>query len=192
MKSSNFLVLLVIIFGAVAIIEALPDSDPIKARVNLAVYNITVLDINRQDDNVARSDMVKEVPIQVTVDTERMLAKDPEIVVVTDPQDESVEIVQTYLPFDEAYSSSNRQTDKLIKNANGGDSAAQFSLGRMYLEGNSVKKDLVIAYMWFNLARANGHVKAKEEVNQLMKQMDNRQIAEGQRLSAMWWDTYKN
>ena len=39
--------------------------------------------------------------------------------------------------------------------------AAQSDLGSMYREGLSVPQDYVEAYMWFNLAAAQGHGKAK-------------------------------
>ena len=177
MKNSNVLILIVVVLGLLGVLAVLPDSDPFKMRVNAVVYNVTGLDISRQGDMKTQDTPFDPGPIAV---------------VGEEPPAEVAPVAPTHLPFDESHGSGSGLADKLIKNANGGDSSAQFSLGRMYLEGNSVSKDLVTAYMWFNLARANGHAKAKEEVNQIMKLMDNRQIAEGQRLAAIWWDTYKN
>jgi len=41
-----------------------------------------------------------------------------------------------------------------------GDADAQSNLGVMYAQGQGVPKDIVLAYMWFNLAAAQGHANA--------------------------------
>jgi len=73
------------------------------------------------------------------------------------------------------------------KAAEGGNRSAQQSLGEMYAEGTGVPKDLVLAYMWCNLAAADtfGEV-AKMIRDRLEKQMTPDQIAEAQRLSREW------
>jgi TPR repeat protein len=55
-----------------------------------------------------------------------------------------------------------------------GDARGQENLGRMYLEGEGVKTDLVEAYKWFSLARRNGELTADKylqdfEIAQLLK-----------------------
>lgn len=42
------------------------------------------------------------------------------------------------------------------KAANAGDADAQFLLGRMHYDGNSLTVDDVTAYMWFDIAAHNG------------------------------------
>ena len=73
--------------------------------------------------------------------------------------------------------------------ADQGFSAAQINLGHMYLDGYSVPKDYVSAYMWLNLAAAQfGEIAAKsrDEVEQLMTPT---QIAEAQKLAREWKPT---
>ena len=69
---------------------------------------------------------------------------------------------------------------------NKGDADAQVNLGVMYATGEGVPKDLVIAYMWANLAAAQGNFGAKATREALKKEMTPAQIAEGQRLSREW------
>lgn len=52
--------------------------------------------------------------------------------------------------------------------------------------GEGVPKDLVLAYMWANLAAAQGNEMAKEARDVWEKQMTPAQIAEGQKLSRDW------
>ena len=59
-------------------------------------------------------------------------------------------------------------------------------MGNRYNNGNGVAKDDVIAYMWYNLAAASGHEKAKRNRDILAKEMTRDQIAEAQRLSREW------
>ena len=70
----------------------------------------------------------------------------------------------------------------------------QMNLGLLYLEGKGVPKDLVLAYMWVNLAAATapqndlvsmGNNIAKER-EVLAGRMTPEQIAEAQRLSREW------
>ena len=43
-----------------------------------------------------------------------------------------------------------------LKAAEQGDAEAQFLLGRMHYDGNSLSVDNVTAYMWFDIAAGNG------------------------------------
>ena len=43
-----------------------------------------------------------------------------------------------------------------LKAAEQGDAEAQFLLGRMHYDGNSLSIDNVTAYMWFDIAAGNG------------------------------------
>lgn len=68
-----------------------------------------------------------------------------------------------------------------------GHAEAQRLLGLMHLYGvGGVEKDNVIAYMLWNLAVASGCTEAMELRTSLAKQMNQRQIEEGQSLSSNW------
>jgi TPR repeat protein len=56
----------------------------------------------------------------------------------------------------------------------------------MYVNGNGVAEDDVMAYLWWNLAAAQGAESAKEYKGILSKQMTKEQIAEAQKLSRDW------
>ena len=72
------------------------------------------------------------------------------------------------------------------KTAEQGDSAAQFTLSGMYYFGQGVKKDDVKAYMWANLAAAQGLEEAVNILDLLLKELTPSQIEEGQRLAREW------
>ena len=56
----------------------------------------------------------------------------------------------------------------------------------MYASGEGVAEDDVLAYMWWNLAAAQGHESAKNNKGFLVKRMTREQIAEAQKLSREW------
>jgi TPR repeat protein len=56
----------------------------------------------------------------------------------------------------------------------------------MYANGNSDSKDDIVAYMWCNLAAAQGNVEARELKNTLAGRMTREQIAEAQKMSREW------
>ncbi len=66
--------------------------------------------------------------------------------------------------------------------------AAQAALGYAYERGTGVPTDYVLAYMWFNLARAQGHnpQPMRETMEALEKKMTPEQIAEAQKRSREW------
>ncbi len=77
------------------------------------------------------------------------------------------------------------------KAADQGDAASQRALARAYEEGRGVPKDLVQAYMWFDLTAAHagsdvdGDI-ALVERKRLAANLTPAQIAEAQRLASKW------
>ena len=59
----------------------------------------------------------------------------------------------------------------------------QFLLGVRYAEGEGVPPDNVLAYMWYNLAAAQGNEDGQDYKDEIEPLMTREQIAEGQRLS---------
>ena len=60
----------------------------------------------------------------------------------------------------------------------------------MYAFGTGVPEDIVLAYMWFNLAAAQGHERARGQKEFTESFMTREQIAEAQRLSREWIETH--
>jgi TPR repeat protein len=60
---------------------------------------------------------------------------------------------------------------------------AQYNLGYMYEKGQGVSPDEVQALMWYNLAAIQGETKAKTARDRVTVLMDQKQIAEAQRLA---------
>ena len=67
-----------------------------------------------------------------------------------------------------------------------GYATAQSNLGNMYANGQGVPEDDVLAYMWWNLAAAQGVEDAQENKDIIERQMTREQIGEAQRLSREW------
>ena len=63
---------------------------------------------------------------------------------------------------------------------------AQFELGIRHASGFGVPEDIVLAYMFYNLAEAQGHDISRGYKDTLEEQMSTEQIAEAQRLSREW------
>ena len=78
------------------------------------------------------------------------------------------------------------QTKLAKKAAEQGDADAQKNLGMMYAHGRGVPKDDVKAYMFFNLAAAQGDKDAEKYREQIGEKMTQEQIAEGQKLAREW------
>jgi TPR repeat protein len=70
--------------------------------------------------------------------------------------------------------------------AEGGIAAAQYKLGVMYATSQGEPKDDVVAYMWCNLAAAQGNEEARGLKGTLADRMTKEQIAEAQKLSREW------
>jgi TPR repeat protein len=66
----------------------------------------------------------------------------------------------------------------------------QSFLGVMYMIGEGVPEDPVLAYMWFNLAAAQGNETAQSNKAQAESRMTREQIAEAQRLSREWLEAH--
>lgn len=69
------------------------------------------------------------------------------------------------------------------KTANSGNPAAQYELGRLYIEGRTVPQDFVMAYKWINLAASQNWSDSRKLRDQLIKKMTPSQINEAQSLS---------
>jgi TPR repeat protein len=63
---------------------------------------------------------------------------------------------------------------------------AQLSLGLCYANGEGVPEDDVKAYMWLNLASAQGDEESKRLKAVLTERITREQIAEGQKMSREW------
>ena len=63
---------------------------------------------------------------------------------------------------------------------------AQYNLGLMYANDHGVAEDTVRAYMWLNLAAAQGNEGAKQSQSMIVGRMTKEQIAEAQKLSRGW------
>ena len=60
----------------------------------------------------------------------------------------------------------------------------------MYDNGEGVPEDIVLAYMWFNVAAIQGGGDAKENKDSLEQQMTREQVAEAKRLSREWLEAH--
>ena len=67
---------------------------------------------------------------------------------------------------------------------------AQHNLGLKYARGEGVPEDDVQAYAWFSLAATQGQGFAQKGKNILAKNMTREQIAEAQKLSQKYWESY--
>ena len=63
---------------------------------------------------------------------------------------------------------------------------AQHSLGLAYVNGESIPKDFVLAWMWLNLAAAQGDKDAAEARDTTSQAMTPDQVAKAQRLAREW------
>ena len=74
----------------------------------------------------------------------------------------------------------------LGKSAEQGDADAQFLLGRMNYDGNSLPQDYVEAYKWFQIAASGGVPVAERYRDGLGKSMTAEQIAQARKLASEW------
>ncbi len=82
---------------------------------------------------------------------------------------------------------------QLRARAEQGNPIAQYNLGLMYANGFGVPEDNVLAYMWYNLAAAQGGEaveRAQSNKDTLEERMTREQIAEAQRLSREWIEAH--
>lgn len=62
----------------------------------------------------------------------------------------------------------------------------RFNIGKIYVEGTAVPRDLVAAYSWFSLAQAAGDVRAANEQEKLEAMMSPQQVSEGLARARDW------
>jgi TPR repeat protein len=67
-----------------------------------------------------------------------------------------------------------------------GDSDAQFLLGRMHYDGNSLSTDYVTAYQWFAIAAESGQAVATRYRDGLAEKMTAAEVTEGARRAEAW------
>lgn len=72
------------------------------------------------------------------------------------------------------------------KAAEQGDGEAQFLLGRMHYDGNSIAVDYVQAHMWFDLAASSGVTVGARYRDGLSERMTREDIEEAQRRASNW------
>ena len=105
------------------------------------------------------------------------------IVARADPENENAfyEGVQAYrvFKFEEA-------ADLFRIAAESGDVDAQFLLGRMHYDGNSLSVDYETAYMWFDIAAHNGLRVARRYRDGLAERMTGEEVAQGQARAQKW------
>ena len=62
----------------------------------------------------------------------------------------------------------------------------RFNVGKMYIRGIGVKRDLVAAYSWFALAGAAGDIRARDQEEKLEAGMTQEQVSEALRRASDW------
>ena len=72
-----------------------------------------------------------------------------------------------------------------------GDPKAQYNLGYMYSEGQSVHKDYVMAHMYFNIAAVSGSKEVVDNRGLLEKMMTPSQLEKAQDLAREWIRTHQ-
>ena len=70
--------------------------------------------------------------------------------------------------------------------ADTGDDLAQYHMGIMHVAGRGVPRDLVMAYMWLDLAAMQGHQGATTARDSLAGSVSAAQVAEAQKLARGW------
>ena len=74
--------------------------------------------------------------------------------------------------------------------ADQGFAQAQYNLGGMYARGFGVPADDVLAYMWVNLAAAQGILNSRQSRDLFAERMTREEIAEAQRMSREWLEAH--
>ena len=64
-----------------------------------------------------------------------------------------------------------------------GQAHAQYNLGVLYANGRGVMQDLIMAYVWSNVAAANGNELASENTQTYAKRLDKSDLKKAQKLS---------
>ena len=76
------------------------------------------------------------------------------------------------------------------KAADQGDANAQNNLGVMYVNGQGVSQDYVMAHMFYNVASATGAEDARRNRDRVAEIMTGEQVAEAQRLAREWMERH--
>jgi TPR repeat protein len=77
-----------------------------------------------------------------------------------------------------------------LQAAEAGDSDAQFLLGRMHYDGNSLIIDDVTAYMWFDIAAGNGLRAGARYRDGIAQRMSDEEIASAKARADQWRITH--
>ena len=70
-----------------------------------------------------------------------------------------------------------------LVHAEQGNATAQFTLGLMYALGQGVLKDSVLAYMWLNIAGANGNASARKLRDSFERDMTRAEVSRATELA---------
>ncbi|UCD67648.1 MAG: sel1 repeat family protein [Betaproteobacteria bacterium] len=73
-----------------------------------------------------------------------------------------------------------------LKAAEQGDAEAQFLLGRMHFDGNSLSIDNVTAYMWFDIAAGNGLRAGMRYRDGMARKMTDDEVATARQRADQW------
>ena len=73
-----------------------------------------------------------------------------------------------------------------LQAAQAGDVDAQFLLGRMHYDGNSLTVDEVTAYMWFDIAAGHGLQVGERYRNGIARRMSDEEIALAKKRADKW------
>jgi TPR repeat protein len=68
--------------------------------------------------------------------------------------------------------------------------AIRFNVGKMYELGIGSRQDFISAYMWFELARASGDIRASAEEIPLQKKMKSVQVEEARHRASSWLQSH--
>lgn len=99
-------------------------------------------------------------------------------------------ILTALLTFQSAAAS---EFDDMKALADQGYASAQYNLGRMYATGEGVPENSIRAYVWWSMAKTQGHTKAADNLDILKPMMTPQQIADGQALAAKCFESgYKD
>jgi len=79
-----------------------------------------------------------------------------------------------------------RAAEWFLKAAEHGDAEAQFLLGRMHYDGNSLSIDNVTAYMWFDIAAGNGLRAGVRYRDGIAKRMTDDEVATARQRADQW------
>ncbi|HUU73095.1 MAG TPA: hypothetical protein VMW70_10750 [Burkholderiales bacterium] len=84
----------------------------------------------------------------------------------------------------------NEAAQWFLQAAEAGDAEAQFLLGRMHYDGNSLRIDNVTAYMWFDIAAANGLPVGARYREGIAKRMSDDDVALARQRAEAWRDAH--